>query len=320
MSDQARNVRVGAFVLGGLGLALGCVLLLGAGSLLHRPVLVETVFDESVQGLSVGSAVYLRGVKIGEVAEIGFVGDYYDVSASPEPIETGRHVLVRMEIMLKGEQSPRSQEGLNESIRRGLRVQLSPVGITGITIIQADFLDPERYPPIQASWKPDHLYVPSAPSTITQLSSAADKLMTRINKLDVERLLTNLDLLLVNVNEVVQRADIEGVQRSLSALLDDARLTSSEMRSQVKQAGLGDLNGEVRKSLAQLSAALTRVQQLVDTGSDELGVAFDNLRVTSENLRDASETARSYPSLILFGQPPPGKPPGKPAQASEKKR
>lgn len=316
MSDQARNVRVGAFVLGGLGLALGCVLLLGAGSLLQRPVLVETVFDESVQGLGVGSAVYLRGVKIGEVEEIGFVGDYYDVSALPDPITTGGRVLVRMEITMKGEQSPRGQDGLDESIRRGLRLQLSPVGITGITIIQADFLDPERYPPIAPSWKPDHLYVPSAPSTITQLSSAADRLITRINKLDVERLLTNLDLLLVNVNEVVERADIEGVQRSLSALLDDARLTSAELRGQVKQAGLADLNVEVRKSLAQLSSALRRVQQLVDTGSDELGAAFENLRVTSENLRDASETARSYPSLILFGQPPPTKP----VQTPEKKR
>jgi ABC-type transporter Mla subunit MlaD len=115
---------------------------------------------------------------------------------------------------------------------------------------------------------------------------------------------------------VVQRADVEGVQKSLSALLDDARKTSAELRGQVKEAGLGDLNAEVRKSLGQLSGTLTRMQQLVDTGSDELGTAFENLRVTSENLRDASETARSYPSLILFGQPPATKP----AQAPEKKR
>jgi ABC-type transporter Mla subunit MlaD len=316
MSDQARNVRVGAFVLGGLGLALGVVLLLGAGSLLNRPVIVETVFDEAVQGLSIGSPVYLRGVKIGEVAEIGFVGDYYDVSTSPDPITSGGRVLVRMDIKLRGDQSPTGQEGLNEFIRRGLRLQLSPSVITGLTFIQADFLDPERYPPLELSFLPEETYVPSAPSTITQLSTQADRLMNRINKLDVERLLTNLDLLLVNMNNVVERADIEGVQRSLSALLDDARQTSAELRGQVKQAGLGDLNAEVRKSLAQLNGTLTRMQQLVDTGSDELGAAFENLRVTSENLRDASETARSYPSLILFGQPPPNKP----AQAPEKKR
>src|SRR5262245_33611283 len=105
MSDQARNVRVGAFVLGGLGLAFAFVLLLGAGSLFGRPVVVETVFDESVQGLGVGSAVYLRGVKIGEVSDIGFVGDYYDASGAPDPITAAGRVLVRMEITPRGTHS-----------------------------------------------------------------------------------------------------------------------------------------------------------------------------------------------------------------------
>src|SRR5262245_17320369 len=167
MSDQARNVRVGAFVLGGIGLALVVVLLLGAGSLFDRPSVVETVFDEAVQGLNVGSPVFLRGVKIGQVDEIGFVADYYDVSQSPDPITSGGRILVRMDIKLRDKRPQR--EGLEEFIRRGLRLQLSPSVITGLTFIQADFLDPERYPPLELTFKPEHVYVPSAPSTMTQL-------------------------------------------------------------------------------------------------------------------------------------------------------
>ena len=158
--------------------------------------------------------------------------------------------------------------------------------------------------------------MPSAPSTITQLSSAADRLMTRINQLDVEHLLTNLDTLLVNVNRVVERANVEGLQRSASALLDDARQTSAELRAAVKQAGVGDLNADARKALGQLNTTLTRLQQVVDGGAEDFASAIENLRVTSENLRDASETARSYPSLVLFGEPPPAKS----VQAPEKSR
>jgi ABC-type transporter Mla subunit MlaD len=309
MSDQARYVRVGGFVLGGIGLALGVVLLLGAGSLFERPIVVETVFDESVQGLQVGSVVKLRGVKIGTVSEIGFVGDFYDLIGTKDPITNANRVLVRMDIVMKNQAAERGAQDawLASLISKGLRVQLTPLGITGTSIIQADYLDPKRYPPIEITWQPDYLYVPSAPSTITQLSSAADRLMTRINELDVERLLTNLDTLLVNVNQVVTRADVDGVQKSLSALLDDARLTSAEVRSAVKQAGVGELNADARKSLAQLDATLTRLQQLVDIAGEDLGAAFENFRVASENLRDASETARSYPSLLLFGEPPPTK-------------
>ena len=40
----------------------------------------------------------------------------------------------------------------------------------------------------------------------------------------------------------------------------------------------------------------------------EIGGTLDNVRVMSENLRDLSETLRSYPSLLLLGEPPaPGK-------------
>jgi phospholipid/cholesterol/gamma-HCH transport system substrate-binding protein/paraquat-inducible protein B len=321
MSDQARYFRVGAFVLGGIALALLCVVLLGGGSLLQRPLVVETVFDESVQGLDEGSPVKLRGVKIGAVSHIGFAGEFYDLSATDDPVTYGNRVLVRMDIVIDGQSPDRAQQekDLAALIDKGLRVQLSPLGITGTFFIQADYLDPERYPPPALAWKPDHLYIPAAPSTITQLSGAADRLLTRINKLDVERLLTNLDTLLVNVNQVVTRADLAGVQKSLAALLDDARLTSAELRRAVQQAGIGSLYTDAKKALTQLSAALTRMRQLSDTGGEDLGTALENLRVASENLRDASETARSYPSLLLFGQPP-AKPPKTPAATPDAKR
>ena len=37
-------------------------------------ILVETHYDKPVSGLSVGSVVNFRGVKVGEVREISFVG------------------------------------------------------------------------------------------------------------------------------------------------------------------------------------------------------------------------------------------------------
>jgi phospholipid/cholesterol/gamma-HCH transport system substrate-binding protein/paraquat-inducible protein B len=306
VSDQARYFRVGAFVLLGLGLVMSFVLLLGGGSLFQRPIVVETVFDESVQGLDVGSPVKLRGVKIGTVSLIGFAGDYYNFAATDDPVSYSNRVLVRMDIVIEGQSPDRAQQekDLAALIERGLRVQLSPLGITGTFFVQADYLDPVRYPPPELGWKPDHLYIPSAPSTITQLSSAADRLLLRINKLDVERLLTNLDVLLVNVNGFVNRADLEGVQKSFSTLLDDARRTSAELRAAVQQAGLAGLSADAHKTLAELGATFARMKQLAGTGGEDLGTALENLRVASENLRDASETARSYPSLLLFGQPP----------------
>ena len=45
-------------------------------------ILVETFYDKPVSGLSVGSVVNFRGVKVGEVREISFIGTKYAVEGA----------------------------------------------------------------------------------------------------------------------------------------------------------------------------------------------------------------------------------------------
>jgi phospholipid/cholesterol/gamma-HCH transport system substrate-binding protein/paraquat-inducible protein B len=307
VSEEARYFRVGSFVLGGIALAVATIVVVGGGRLLRRPAIIETYFEESVQGLEVGSPVKLRGVKLGTVKAIGFVGDEYRIEKAEDPVKAGNLVLVRMEITAEGmARDERAREhGVRALIERGLRLKLTPFGITGTSFLQADLLDPVRYPPMEIFWEPEYLYVPSAPSTITEISSAAERLMTRIDRLDVERLLTNLDALLVRVNDAVGKADVEGVQRSVSAVLDDLRRTSAEVRGAVSRSGVDRTSEEARDTLRQANLTLLRLQELLEGGSDEVGATLENLRVASQNLREASETARAYPSLLLFGAPPP---------------
>jgi ABC-type transporter Mla subunit MlaD len=297
---------VGTFVLGGIVLTVMAILLVAGGTMFRQPLIIETYFDESVQGVEIGSAVKLRGVKLGTVADIGFVGDSYALSDSPDPVREGNLVLVRMEIGASGVRTSRAEreQAIQGLVDKGLRLRLTPLGITGVTFIQADYLDPARYPPMPISFEPQHLYVPSAPSTITQISSAAERLLSRIDKLDVEGLLTNLDTLLENVNAAVGRADVEGVQKSVGDLLTDLVETSREIRRAVKGVDAQGVGDDARESLRQATVSLVRVQELLDRGGEDLGAILENLRVATENLRDASETARAYPSYFLLGEPP----------------
>jgi phospholipid/cholesterol/gamma-HCH transport system substrate-binding protein/paraquat-inducible protein B len=307
MSDEARYARVGAFVFGGIALAVVGALLIGGGALFRRPLIIETVFDESVQGLEVGSPVKLRGVRLGSVSSIGFVGDSYVLDDTPDAVKQRNSVLVRMEIesRLDGLSSRVDQEeSVRVQVEKGLRLRVTPLGITGTAFIQADYLDPKKNPPLQITWKPDHVYVPSAPSTISQLSSAAERLMTRIDKLNVEKLLTNFDAVLASLNSALGEADVEGARKSVGELLTDLQSTSSEARKAIAAADLRGTSRDARNTLDQMTATLTRVQRLLDANDDDLATTLDNLRVASENLREASETARAYPSFLLFGAPP----------------
>jgi paraquat-inducible protein B len=304
MSAESRYFRVGAFVLGGIGLGIAALLVIGGGSLFQRPVVLESYFAESVQGLDIGSPVKLRGVAIGTVKEIGFVGDHYEI-ADAAAVKYRNLVLVRMEI-LRGEHESRAEQEhrLDDLIAQGLRLQIAPSGITGTSFVQANFLDPAKYPPMQIDWKPEELYVPSAPSTISQLSTAAERLMSRLDKLDLEGLLTHFDTLLVTANQAIAEADVAGIHKSVSAVLDEGRQTMAEARRSVAALDAKGVGSDARQALGQMTSALARLQTLLDSGSDDLTAALENLRVASENLRAVSETARSYPSLLLFGGPP----------------
>ena len=62
--------KLGLFVVLGFVLALCTVVFLGARSLHKDSVSYKTYFDESVQGLEIGSPIKFRGVTIGNVSAI----------------------------------------------------------------------------------------------------------------------------------------------------------------------------------------------------------------------------------------------------------
>jgi len=99
VKQKATYFKVGLFVLVcAAGLVAG-LLYVGADVLRGEVVRVETYIDESVQGLSVGSAVLHRGVNIGQVERITFVQVEYPMAPdSPEFRQFGRYVMVQTEL------------------------------------------------------------------------------------------------------------------------------------------------------------------------------------------------------------------------------
>ena len=303
MSAEARYFRVGVFVFLGMLAIVAAVIVLGGRSLLAKPVIFESYFDESVEGLAVGSPVKLRGVEIGRVAQIGFVQDYYHFASDEERVTAGNKVLVRMEVLPR-RGSEEVGEELERLVAQGLRLQLSRSAITGTSFLQADFFDPAKHVPVTISWQPEVLYIPSTPSTLAALSSAADRLLQRLEELRVEEIVKNLNELLVALTDTVKSLDLPELKEHGSALLADLRRTSTELRGNVQAADLPGLVARVRETADQTSVALDKVGRVVDGGRYDLQMTLENLRVTSENLRELTDTLRAQPSLLLRGGPP----------------
>jgi phospholipid/cholesterol/gamma-HCH transport system substrate-binding protein/paraquat-inducible protein B len=272
------------FVFTGLVLAILFVVILAGTNLFARHATFETYFSESVQGLEVGSPVKLRGVLLGKVTEIGLVDEYYSLEDGFDRLNFGQLVIVRFQILDVSELAGRPVEPLDleAAIENGLRLRLAQAGLTGTAYIEADFLDAEmRAEELTYPWTPETRYIPSSKSTISTISSAAERIAARLETIDVAKLFEDVDRLVVRVTETVDSID-----------------------TAVSGADLGRVSKDLSETLNQLTKTVTHVQLSVESGRYDFETTLENLRVASENLREFSETARSYPSILLRGNPP----------------
>ena len=74
MSAKVHNFRIGLFVLAGAALFVGALFAVGLKAYFGKRDVFETYVTGKVENLSVGALVKLRGVTIGKVSSIDFVG------------------------------------------------------------------------------------------------------------------------------------------------------------------------------------------------------------------------------------------------------
>jgi paraquat-inducible protein B len=318
-------LRVGMLALAAIALAVGFVLYLTAGQFGTKSDYFETYVGESIVGLDVGAAVRFRGVQIGRVTEISLAAAVYDV---PEA-RTDRYAMQLVVIRFAVERTRVSRiASLDDMIAGGLRTRIASQGITGVTYLEIDILDPARYPPIQVPWTPRYEHIPAVPSTITQVTSAAEQILRRLEALDIEALVNNAAGLMGDLRRQVSDGEVATVLREagetvaeLRAEIRKVRLeeTANELRGAI--ANMGDAgrsaqellaSREIREALVRIPAAVTALEQTLRTARGttadlqaDLSPLMRDLRSSVANLRDTTESLRRNPSQTLLGAPPP---------------
>lgn len=350
MEQKGLYFRVGVAILGGFAGLLALVVWIGADTFRRSGIMMETYFSETVQGLEVGAQVKFRGVTVGSVRSISVAAAEYP-HAIGESVATDpalRLVVVRFEL-IRGRVAETDAAGFRKMIDAGLRMRMASQGITGIVYLEADFVDPTRFPPQTPPWEPRFAYIPSVPSTLTQIQTAAEQLMARLNEVDVAGLVQRIDTLVqvltgtISTGEgyrlLVEAADaIADLRARAGELAPDIRATAADARAAAKAtreilegremrmivSNASAATAELRTALARLPAATAAIEQavrridaLVANADRDVGPTLRDLRVTADNLRAITEQMRRYPSQVLFGQPPPGAPAPLPAGGAQ---
>ncbi len=289
MATTATNHwKLGLFVLVAVGAMLGTLFWLGARRFRREAFPAISYFDESVQGLDVGSPVKFRGVTVGTVSDITIGPDHRHVQVTANMYVDA---LVRLGLRTG---APKSGE---EFIAPNLRVQLASAGITGVRFIQTDFFDPERYPPPRLPFEPPWNYVPSAPSTLKNVEEAAVEIMNRLPVLadrakdalaDVKKTLASIDRL---------AADLAGEDGSFKQALQELRTAAARVDKALDEAKLGATAASIRDASASVGQAAASVSD----AREELQASLRAVGEALESVRTLADSLERDPSMLLRG-------------------
>lgn len=272
-NDSFQKMKIGLFVTGGLVLLVAILFFLGMTDLFTNTAQVRTYFSESVQGLTVGSAVKYRGVPIGSVKKISIrVSDklvQVDMAVELEHFVAGK----------KQQQASEFRSFFQSELERGMRCRLEYTGVTGMRYIDFDYYStpgqilPE--PPKEQLDDSDVLFIPSVPSPFRDILRALETSLDRISRIRFEEI-------------------SDGLERSLSefsTLLADPALKSA----------IGHIN-DAAENLEQGSRTVSRVfseermSRLMTLLEDDL-VAINKL---AEQLIEESRAAKLPESTEAF--------------------
>ena len=192
--NKASYFCIGLVVLLGVLGITGTLVYIGGLRGRGDKVMVETYYDKHVGGLTVGSAVNFRGVKIGEVREVGFIGCKYDV----EGLDNSRiYILMALDKDKVGEtgaETPQLEKGLRNLVEKGLRAMVSVNSITGIAKVECEYYPLESDDSWRKlSWTPKHVLIPPKISLLENFSESATKVMNQINKMDLNAFWSNIN-------------------------------------------------------------------------------------------------------------------------------
>jgi phospholipid/cholesterol/gamma-HCH transport system substrate-binding protein len=274
MAVGTNRWKLGLFVLTGVAIAILALLVLGAKALNQETVEFVSFFDESVQGLEVGSPVKFRGVTVGRVAKVDIAQNL-------------RHVQVTSELSV--EQVGKLRLSVTDAATRlhpDMRVQLAQTGITGVKFLLIDFFDSATNPVVPLPFKPPPNYIPTASSTMKNLEDSVTRTANRFPEIadDAAKAVAQVRA----VAEQIQAGKLP--ERGVETL-NHANVTLTELTAQLKALNTAQLSNEAAKNLQEFNGVLVRTNALLTRLESEDGL-FRNAERSADAFGEVARNAR----------------------------
>lgn len=233
-------------------------------------------FDQNVRGLTVGSPVEIRGIRIGEVVDVKLEVNVDDVTArvavlaviEPERIDT----IIAGDVASKGQEQPATREQLADNmtrmVARGLRAQLK----TSNLLTGQLYVDLEFYPkatPARVVMEQGYPVMPTLPTTFEQVAQRVDNILRQVESMPLEEIGQDLHQAIRDLSRALQTAEITagGINREvlpeLKAAMDDFRKAMGGIEQTLGPDSAMDHSA--RNVMSEMTATLRSLRTLIDS-------------------------------------------------------
>ncbi|OGR32493.1 MAG: ABC transporter substrate-binding protein [Desulfobacula sp. RIFOXYB2_FULL_45_6] len=305
MTRKTNFFKLGLFVIIAFGLGAAFLIIFGAGRFFKKELLVETCFNESVQGLSIGSEVKYKGIQIGSVKSITSAAGIYQTKSDYVLV-----IIALEENISLGQTGESAEERVQHAVEDGLVVRLSFKGLTGVAYLETDYAAKNPGDDLVISWKPENIYIPSQRSNMKQFGDSMTQILDSLAAINVGKITKDIETLLKTLDSKANDFDIHNISilaasllnelketnrkinkavetDKINQVLDDAKASFSELRTIVKDSGvpLGNAVTDFQKAAGSTKNMAETLETKLFSKVDSLSVNLDKL---VENLSSAS--------------------------------
>jgi len=314
MSKPASKTLIGAFVIGAIALAVATVLVLGSGRFFTDKTYFILYFDGTIEGLTVGSPVVFRGVKIGTVKDIGIRFNAEKLSfLIPVVIEMSGVPLETVEVAVDKSR----KDYIKLLVSKGLKAQLEVRSIvTGQLAVNLDFFPNKEAKLYQISKK--YMEIPTIPMGLEEIAKTLQDIPYKELYNKIDRTIEGISKM-VNSPEMTEsmKALHEGLKESvkisktinaqLEPTIISLRETSNVMRGTFEHAekalsGKDGVPEQIKETLKATRSALAQAEQTLIFAQKHLGENSIVMQEVDNTMEEIAKTARSIRFLTEYLQ------------------
>jgi len=327
MSQKANPTLIGAFVFGAIIIAIGAVVYFGSADLFAKKQPYVTYFQQSVNGLGVGSNVKYKGVTVGKVTKVQlkFQG------ASEAPIVKVLYEIDTNNLLNKYGLSINltDRKTHDKAVEAGFRAKLDFESlISGQLFIALDFYKDATPIVLHEEPNSDVFEIPPQPSDIEAILTNVTKAIGNLGSIDFAALAKDVQSLVASARNGIDSMHLEQLGTSLNKASDSistlfngdqvkGALTSVHESFDQLTATLKSLNpaiGDLKPTIDQAKGAFTNLQkgtaelsQMLKPDSSlryQLDSSLSEINAAAASIQQLSDFLQRHPNSVLFGRKP----------------